>query len=65
VHDDRLFGAGRHEDLHCIVVIADGTLIERTLNAAGLRPIPKPVKTLAAAAARRALTFISGHLRRD
>jgi hypothetical protein len=29
VHDDRLFGTGRHEDLHCIVVIAVGSLVER------------------------------------
>ena len=29
--DDRLFGTGRHEDLHCIVVIAVGSLVEAAI----------------------------------
>ena len=33
VHDDRLFGAGRHEDLDGVVVIVIGALVQRALNA--------------------------------
>jgi hypothetical protein len=33
VHDDRLFGTSRHEDLDGIVVIAVGALVERALDA--------------------------------
>jgi hypothetical protein len=33
VDDDRLFAPSRHEDFDGIVVIAEATLVERTLNA--------------------------------
>jgi hypothetical protein len=33
MHDDRLFGAGRHEDLDGFVVIAIGSLVERARRA--------------------------------
>ena len=33
LHDDRLFGAGRREDRHCIMAIAVGSLVERARRA--------------------------------